>query len=55
MSPPASPNAAVNGLRQMARRPRDSDGVGNALRQIFGDIPGMPAEFSALLNRLKDD
>jgi hypothetical protein len=55
MSPPASsPFSAQRGLRQTVRMPRESDGVGNALRQIFG-ASGMPVEISALLNRLNKE
>jgi hypothetical protein len=53
MSPSASsPSAAHDALRQTVRLPQESDGVGNALRQIFGGAAVLPSEFSALLNRL---
>ena len=47
---------ADNDARQVVRRPRQSDGVGNALRQIFTGAPHLPADLSSLLRRLpKDD
>jgi len=53
MSPPAPINSATNsGMRQMARMPRDSDGVGSALRQIFNGAAGLPSDFKTLLGRL---
>jgi len=56
MSPPNSSSFACHkSLRQAVRMPRETDGVGNALRQIFGDAPSLPSEFAALLNQLKDD
>ncbi|MEO7388341.1 MAG: hypothetical protein ABIV24_02590 [Sphingomonas sp.] len=39
----------------MVRLPRESDGVGNALRQIFGGAAVLPSEFTALLNRLNNE
>jgi hypothetical protein len=35
--------------------PRDSDGVGSALRQIFGGAPVMSSDLKALLGRLNQD
>jgi len=56
MTPPASsPSAAHGGLRQIVRLPRESDGVGNALRQIFGGAAVLPSEVSALLSRLNKE
>jgi hypothetical protein len=53
MGLPPSPSACVdNVLRQIAHRPRASDGAGNALRHIFGAVPGLPADLNALLDRL---
>jgi hypothetical protein len=53
----SAPNSArtSSGMQQMARRPRDSDGVGNALRQTFGSCSALPAEFQSLLARLPRD
>lgn len=42
-------------MRQAVRAPRASDGVGNALRQIFGGCAALPPEFSALLLRLNKE
>jgi hypothetical protein len=56
MTPSASSSCAAHGgLRQTVRLPRESDGVGNALRQIFSGGSTLPADLRALLNRLKDD
>jgi hypothetical protein len=33
-------------------RPRESDGVGNALRQIFTGAPSLPSDLALLLKRL---
>ena len=52
MSPQPSPIVSQSGFGQTVRLPRESDGVGSALRQIFGGAPATSAEFSALLNRL---
>ena len=53
MSPLPSHDAAANsGLREVAYRPRDSDGVGNALRQIFGGAHSLPSDFRSMLNQL---
>lgn len=53
MSPHASvSNSAQRDLRQTVRAPRESDGVGNALRQIFSGAAVMPSDFGALINRL---
>jgi hypothetical protein len=52
--PPSQSAAAADCLRQTARMPREGDGVGNALRQIFGGMPGMPADWRAILARLND-
>ena len=36
------------------RRPREADGVGNALRNAFGaDVAGLPADMRALLCALE--
>ncbi len=56
MTPPTSlTGSADNSLRQAVRLPRESDGVGNALRNIFGATSGLPAEFRALLGQLSKD
>ena len=53
MSPPDPHAIAISmDLRQTARRPRESDGVGNALRNIFAGAPNLPQDLSALLARL---
>lgn len=56
MSPPNSTaGTAQSGMRQMVHPPRQSDGVGNALRQIFGYPSSLPSEFGKLLNRLNQN
>ena len=51
---PTLPAPAIGhvALRQVALRPRDSDGVGCALRQVFGRQPARAAELDLLLARL---
>lgn len=39
-------------LRQVARRPSDGDGVGQALRQVFAQPGTMPIDFDRLLARI---
>lgn len=41
--------------RQVVRTPRASDGIGNALRQIYGGQPTLPREMTMLLDRLSRD
>ena len=36
----------------VVRAPQPSDGVGDALRGIYDDVPGLPADWRALLTRL---
>ena len=55
MSPHASFSSPQRGLRQTVRMPRDSDGVGNALRQIFGRGPPLSSDLNALLDRLNTE
>ena len=56
MNLPASPPpTAQSGFGHTVRAPRESDGVGNALRQIFGGPAALPPEFTTLITRLKDD
>jgi hypothetical protein len=56
MTPSASITApAQRSLRQTVRMPKATDGVGNALRHIFGAAPGLPADFAALLSRLNKE
>jgi hypothetical protein len=56
MTPSASITApAQRSLRQTVRMPKATDGVGNALRHIFGAAPGLPADFGALLSRLNKE
>jgi len=53
MSPPDPNGTAANAeLRQTVRRPRESDGVGNALRNVFAGGSTMPQNLSSLLSRL---
>jgi hypothetical protein len=53
MSPPNTNSAtASEEMRQIARRPRESDGVGNALRQVFSGAAMLPPELQFLLGRL---
>jgi hypothetical protein len=53
MSPPNPHSTASNAdLRQTVKRPRESDGVGNALRNIFAGAPQLPHELSNLIGRL---
>jgi hypothetical protein len=42
-------------MRHVVRRPRESDGVGNALRQIFGHPSSLPADIGKLLSRLNQN
>jgi len=53
--PPSNCSTADNGMRQMVRRPRESDGVGNALRQIFSNHSTLPADIGKLLSRLNQN
>ena len=39
-------------MRQMAGRPRQSDGVGNALRQVFNGGAMLPPDLQSLVARL---
>lgn len=53
MSPPnPSSNTANVELRQTVRRPRESDGVGNALRNVFSGATTLPQGLSSLLSQL---
>ena len=53
MSPPdPNGNAANAELRQMVRRPRESDAVGNALRNVFAGAAALPQNLSSLLSQL---
>jgi len=53
MSPQASFSpTSPRHLRQAVRLPRESDGVGNALRAIFDGSTAVPSDFTALLSRL---
>jgi hypothetical protein len=53
MSPPNTNSATANGeMRQIARRPRESDGVGNALRQVFGGGAMLSSELHSLIGQL---
>ena len=53
--PPSNCSTADNGTRHVVRRPRDSDGVGNALRQIFGNPSTLPGDIGKLLSRLNQN
>jgi len=56
MSPPNphSPGTRSDS-QQVVHRPRECDGVGNALRQIFTGGPPMPGDLALLLRRLSKD
>jgi DNA-binding NarL/FixJ family response regulator len=56
MSPPHPHSQAIqSGARHVVHRPRESDGVGNALRQIFTGAPTLPNDLASLLRRLPKD
>ncbi len=56
MTPPhSSLSANAFDQRQPVRRPRASDGVGNALRQIYTGQPALPRDLAELLARLSRD
>ncbi len=47
--------ASQGDMRLAVRRPRASDGVGNALRQVFSGQPTLPQDMACLLNKLSQD
>jgi hypothetical protein len=56
MSPPNPHSQAIHSdSRHVVHRPRESDGVGNALRQIFAGAPNLPSDLASLLRRLPKD
>lgn len=56
MSPPNPHSQATqSGGHDIVHRPRESDGVGNALRQIFTGAPSLPSDLTSLLRRLSKD
>lgn len=55
MSPPDPHGQTQTDNRLAVRRPRESDGVGNALRQTFVGAPNLPSDLLALLRRLSKD
>jgi hypothetical protein len=56
MSPPnPHSQATYSDSRHVVHRPRESDGVGNALRQIFTGAPTLPSDLASLLRRLPKD
>jgi hypothetical protein len=56
MSPPSPHSQATQSdNRHVVHRPRESDGVGNALRQIFAGAPTLPSDLASLLRRLPKD
>jgi hypothetical protein len=56
MSPPnPHSQAGQSDSRLAVRCPRESDGVGNALRQIFNGAPNLPSDLTSLLRRLQND
>jgi len=56
MSPPNPHSQATQSdSRHVVHRPRESDGVGNALRQIFAGAPTLPSDLATLLRRLPKD
>jgi hypothetical protein len=56
MSPP-NPHSqgSQSDSPHVVHRPRESDGVGNALRQIFTGGPALPGDLASLLRRLSKD
>jgi hypothetical protein len=56
MSPPDPHSQATQSDgHHVVYRPRESDGVGNALRQIFTGAPSLPSDLTLLLRRLSKD
>lgn len=56
MSPPNPYSQATpSGGHDIVNRPRQSDGVGNALRQIYTGAPTLPSDMESLLRRLSKD
>jgi hypothetical protein len=56
MSPPNPHSQATQSdSHHVVYRPRESDGVGNALRQIFTGAPSLPSDLTSLLRRLSKD
>jgi hypothetical protein len=56
MSPPNPYSQATpSGGHDIVNRPRQSDGVGNALRQIYTGAPTLPSDLESLLRRLSKD
>jgi|GEM_PF-1850595 len=56
MSPPNPHSQATqSGGQDIVHRPRQSDGVGNALRQIYTGAPTLPSDLQSLLRRLSKD
>lgn len=56
MSPPDPHSQATQSDgHHVVYRPRESDGVGNALRQIFTGAPSLPSDLTSLLRRLSKD
>jgi len=56
MSPP-NPHSQTSPSdgHDIVHRPRQSDGVGNALRQIYTGAPILPSDLASLLRRLSKD
>jgi len=56
MSPP-NPHSqgSPSDSHHVVHRPRETDGVGNALRQIFTGGPALPSELASLLRQLSKD
>lgn len=48
-------NAMPTDRHQTVRVPRASDGIGNALRQLYGRQPAAPEDMMRLLERLDRD
>jgi len=55
MSPPNPHSQAMPSSHDVVHRPRQSDGVGNALRQIYTGAPALPSDLASLLRRLSKD
>lgn len=55
MSPPDPHGQTQTSSPLVVRRPRESDGVGNALRRTFTGAPNLPSDLVELLRRLPKD
>jgi hypothetical protein len=55
MSPPNPHSQSMPSGHDVVHRPRQSDGVGNALRQIYTGAPMLPSDLASLLRQLSKD